>query len=315
MSSSTRSDGGEGSPRNLRAVPTRRRHEFAKLATRRGPAGRFWHARTRSRRHDACSMSGMTRSVVATILLVGITSSLDASAHCDTTQGPVVTAARSALSAGDVNLVLHWVRPEDEDTVRTAFRQTLAVRALGPDALALADRHFFETLVRIHRAGEGAPFVGLTDAPTEPIIAAVDRALERGSSDEVEQQLVAAVRHGLSERFAAAHPKKGFRAGDVAEGRAFVAAYVPLTHWVEGVFTIAGGTVEHPGKASVHGTRAHPERSDGTTRKDEPRHTAVIEPDTLHRAPALPWLLAAVFAVAAAVEAVLLMHRRHRAAT
>ena len=81
--------------------------------------------------------------------------------HCDTTKGPVVTAARAALAAGDPSLVLHWVRPDDESAVRSAFQQTMEVRALGPAAKELADRYFFETLVRIHRADEGAPYTGL----------------------------------------------------------------------------------------------------------------------------------------------------------
>ena len=254
----------------------------------------------------------MTRLAAATILLVGMTSTVRASAHCDTTQGPVVTAARSALGAGDVNLVLHWVRSEDEEAVRDTFRQTLKVRGLAPEAAALADRHFFETLVRIHRAGEGAAFAGITDGPPEPIIAATDRALEHGSSDEVEQQLVGAVRTGLAERFAAARAKKGFRPGDVAGGRAFVAAYVPLTHWVEGVFTIASATGEHHGKPGVHDTGLHREPTQGAPHEDEPRHGATTRSDPSHGDQYLPWILAGLFAIAASVEGVLLMRRQRR---
>lgn len=136
---------------------------------------------------------------VLTIFLGVLATSAQASAHCDTTRGPVVMAARAALDAGEPNLVLHWVRPDDEAAVREAFQHTIEVRALGPEAKALADRYFFETLVRIHRAGEGAPYTGLTDGEPEPIIAATDRALARGSTDEIEQQLVGAVRAGLAE--------------------------------------------------------------------------------------------------------------------
>jgi Family of unknown function (DUF6448) len=81
--------------------------------------------------------------------------------HCDGMDGPVVKAAQKALEAGNVNLVLIWVQKADEVEVRKAFDQTITVRKLGPEARALADRYFFETLVRLHRAGEGAPYTGL----------------------------------------------------------------------------------------------------------------------------------------------------------
>jgi hypothetical protein len=41
------------------------------------------------------------------------------------------------------------------------FTKTLAVRKQSKEAKELADMYFFETLVRIHCAGEGAPYTGL----------------------------------------------------------------------------------------------------------------------------------------------------------
>ena len=78
-------------------------------------------------------------------------------AHCDGLDGPVVNAARKALATNNVNYVLVWVQKENEPELRTVFQQTLAVRKLSPESQALADRHLFETVVRLHRAGEGAP--------------------------------------------------------------------------------------------------------------------------------------------------------------
>jgi Family of unknown function (DUF6448) len=89
---------------------------------------------------------------------------LGAFGHCDTLDGPVIGLARKALEAGNVNLVLPWVRAEDERELRRAFEHALAVRKLGAEACELADTHFFETLVRIHRASEGAPYTGLKPA-------------------------------------------------------------------------------------------------------------------------------------------------------
>jgi hypothetical protein len=244
-------------------------------------------------------------------LIVGLLLPQRAFAHCDTTQGPVVTAARAALEAGDANLVLHWVRPEDEPSIRSAFQHTLEVRAVGPGAKELADRYFFETLVRIHRASEGAPYTGLTDGEPEAIIAATDRALERGTTTELEQELVAAVKSGLAQRFAAARSAKDFRAGDVAGGRAFVATYVPLTHWVEGVFVAAKGADEHHGKAVVHDAATH---ATAAVDSDHPHATGTTEGHGHAWLQQLPWVLTGLLAVAALVEGALLLRRRRPAA-
>jgi hypothetical protein len=243
-------------------------------------------------------------------LLALLALAMPAAAHCDTTRGPVVTAARAALEAGDAKLVLHWVRPEDEAAIRSAFQHTMEVRALSPEAKELADRHFFETLVRIHRAGEGAPYTGLTDGEPEPIIAATDRAIEQGSAEDLEQQLVSSVRAGLAERFAAARAAKDFRPGDVAGGRAFVGAYVPLTHWVEGVFTAANAAehhagAPHPGDATHAVVHSASDHGSGAATADT--HGSAARQ-------ALPWMVAGLLAMAALVEGALLFRRRRPAA-
>ncbi len=115
-----------------------------------------------------------------------------ARAHCDSLDGPVVKTARAALESGKPNPVLAWVRPQDEAEIKAAFARTLAVRKAGGDAKALADTWFFETLVRVHRAGEGAPYTGLKPAGTDPgpAVRAADAAVEKGSAAEVEKLLV-----------------------------------------------------------------------------------------------------------------------------
>jgi hypothetical protein len=175
-------------------------------------------------------------------------------AHCDTLKGPVVTAARAALQAGDPALVLHWVRGADEDAVRSVFRHVFAVRRLGPEARELADRYFFETVVRLHREEEGAPYVGLSDADPDEGVVAVDRAVATGDKAKLEQLLVESVRANLERHFTPAMAAKGFTPGDVRAGRAYVAAYVPLMHWVEGVLAAAEGA----GAPERHGAHAAP---------------------------------------------------------
>ena len=86
--------------------------------------------------------------------------SKDVFAHCDTLDGPVVQTARIALEKGDIKPLLKWVRVEDKKEIQGAFEKTLAVRAKGAETKELADMYFFETLVRIHRAGEGVEITG-----------------------------------------------------------------------------------------------------------------------------------------------------------
>ena len=167
-------------------------------------------------------------------------------AHCDTLEGPVVTDAKKALEKGDVNPVLKWVKKEQEGEIREAFKKTLAVRSKGPEAKELADRYFFETLVRIHRAGEGAPYTGLSKEPPEPIIAAVDKALEKGAVDHVVTHVTEETAKGIRERFSKTMERKKHAEETVAAGREFVEAYVEFTHYVERIFNnITSKAEEH----------------------------------------------------------------------
>ncbi|MGB2869144.1 MAG: DUF6448 family protein [Bacteroidota bacterium] len=158
-----------------------------------------------------------------------------ARAHCDTMDGPVVKAARSALETGNVNHVLVWVQKKDEGEITLAFKKTLAVRMLSPEARELGDRYFFETLVRIHRAGEGAPYEGLKPAGSdvEPGIEAADHAIEKGTDAELLKNLIETIQHGVHEQFSEVLEKKSFKPDDVTEGREYVRAYVTFLHYVE----------------------------------------------------------------------------------
>src|SRR5512145_2342912 len=136
-------------------------------------------------------------------------------AHCDGLDGPVVTAARHALESGDVNRVLIWVRAENEAEIRAAFNETMTVRKLGPEAHALADRYFFETLVRVHRAGEGAPYTGLKPAGRpELAIAAADKALATGKLEPVAKLVSERMHQGLDKQFHEVASKKKYNPND-----------------------------------------------------------------------------------------------------
>lgn len=168
-------------------------------------------------------------------------------AHCDGVDGPVVTDARAALEAGDVTPVLKWIPEADEQEVREAFDQALVVREQSPEAKQLADRYFFETLVRLHRAYEGAPFTGLKPSGTEvsPAIVKADAALEQGEVDELARHIAAAVEAGIREQFAAANSAKVDKDASVEAGRAYVDKYVEFVHYVKHLHEAVTGDGGH----------------------------------------------------------------------
>jgi hypothetical protein len=173
--------------------------------------------------------------------------SINANAHCDTLDGPVVESARHALATNDITPVLKWVSIDDEPLIRTTFQYTMEVRKLGGQAQKLADMYFFETLVRIHRAGEGAPYTGLKPgAEVDPAIALADKALESGSVDKLVGVLTDATAKGIRERFRRALETRKHADESVTAGREFVEAYVIFTHYVEELHaSVKGGTEHH----------------------------------------------------------------------
>lgn len=175
-------------------------------------------------------------------------------AHCDALDGPVVEAAKLALVKGDVTGVLKWVNKDGVKEIRQAFTLTMKVRAQGEDARTLADRHFFETLVRIHRAGEGEPFTGLKPAGAiDPAFQAADKALRDGDANPLSGILTDAVQNGIRQRFAAVLEKKKHADESVESGRAFVSAYVEYAHFVEAIHAVASArSNEHARHSSSH---------------------------------------------------------------
>lgn len=174
-------------------------------------------------------------------------------AHCDTLEGPVVGEARTALASGDVTPVLKWVQPADEAAIRATFAQTRSVRAQSKEAAELADRWFLETLVRLHRAGEGAPYTGLkSGAPEEPGIAAADRALASGNSDELLVQTTDALRSRLQTKLTRVRELQAHAGHSVEAGRAYVAAYVDYVHFAERLATLAADAPASPHAGHGH---------------------------------------------------------------
>lgn len=179
-----------------------------------------------------------------------------AQAHCDTLDGPVVIDARKALESGNVNLVLGWVQKKDEAEIRSAFQKSVAVRKTGGSAQELADHAFFETLVRVHRAGEGAPYTGLKPAgQIEPAVAAADKSIETGKLKPVAKMIEDGVEQGLHNQFEAVMRTKKYDLNDVQAARAHVGAYVEYVHYVERLYNTAQTQAGH-GPATAPATPA-----------------------------------------------------------
>lgn len=193
----------------------------------------------KSTRIHIATMAAMTIALV--LLLPGV-----AWAHCDALDGPVILEARAALEANDVKPLLKWVRAQDEAEIREAFARAVAVRKLGDEAKTVADTYFFETLVRVHRAGEGAPYSGLKPAGMiDPAFVKADRMLEGGSIDELAEAISAHAAEGLRERYARAAEARKHANDSVEAGRRYVEAYVSYIHYVEEISNLIHGGNHH----------------------------------------------------------------------
>src|SRR3972149_6118292 len=208
------------------------------------------------------NMSRMARSggVAAAIILLTWISAESALAHCDTMDGPVVILAKKALEKGDVTLILPGVAKEKEGGIREAFDLTSAVRGKGAKGKELAARSFFETLVRVHREAEGAPFTGLKPAGLArgPAIPAADKALETGNPKALLALIEEKIHEGIHQYYVEEMERKK-HAGESGEaGRAYVQAYVPYLHFVERLYLDASTPVTHGGEEGTHDARLNP---------------------------------------------------------
>jgi len=169
-------------------------------------------------------------------LLLLISSTGVSFAHCDTMDGPLIKDAKNAINTSNVNYVLKWVQPKDEAEIKEAFFLTMKVRKLGTDAQNLADKYFYETVVRLHRSGEGVPFTGVkpSGTPVDNKILAADKSIELGNLSPLKELVPKEMLSELESRFNKVMALRNFDLNDVAEGREYIEAYVQFFKFAEG---------------------------------------------------------------------------------
>jgi hypothetical protein len=172
-------------------------------------------------------------------------------AHCDGLDGPVVQAAEKSLETGNINFTLIWINEEFTGEVNDLFKKTLSVRNLSPEAKEIADNYFFETIVRLHRMGEGEPYTGLKPAGRDlgPAIPAADLAVEKNSLAELQNILQDSFQDRLKELFEHVIHTKNFNENDVEAGREFIESYVNFIHFAEKSYELNS---EHHTHAADH---------------------------------------------------------------
>lgn len=195
-----------------------------------------------------------TRTVTFAMLAAAL-ATVTALAHCDTMAGPVIPEAQAALEKGDVTPLLKWVTKDNEAEIKTVFAKAVAARAKGAEAKDVADQYFLETLVRLHRAGEGFPFTGIKVESPEKIVQLSDQALAAGSPDELVKRIQGHIAEAIREKFAKVQETAKNKDKGVQAGRAYVAAYVEYMHFVEGIHTAVMSSGHHgeaPAAADPH---------------------------------------------------------------
>ena len=195
----------------------------------------------------------MTAKLIFATLVAGLLFGSEVRAHCDSVDGPVAKAALAALEDENVYPVLAYAPAGAEDEIRAAFERSGKVRGLRGDVRELADRAFLETVIRLHRAGEGAPYTGLKPAGIDygPGIPAAEHAVQTGDIAALREVLVEQVEHALTERLAHVRELKDVSlnpktAADVPHARERISAELAFITFAESLRQAAlGRGAEH----------------------------------------------------------------------
>jgi hypothetical protein len=98
--------------------------------------------------------------------------------------------------------------------------------------------YFFETVVRVHRAGEGAYFTGLKPAGLDvgPVIPVAEQAIDTGTPEELEKLLHDIVGRELKARFHRMQSLKAKADRSVEDAREYTHAMLGLQVWAHSIY-------------------------------------------------------------------------------
>lgn len=199
--------------------------------------------------------SNIKKSLGALTLAVGMMAimPLSASAHCDTMEGPTVADGYKAIENNNLNYALKWIQPDYEKEITDIFNLSMKVKDLSPEAKEISEKYFFSELIRMHRAGENAPFDGLkpVGTPIDEKVLAADKSIEVGNLSPMEGLIEEEKMPELEERFEKVMALKDNDVNNIEEGREYIEAYVKF-------FKFAEGEEDHDAHGAVvsHGTEA-----------------------------------------------------------
>jgi len=164
-----------------------------------------------------------------------------------------VKAAKKALEKKNINYVLIWIPEESEAELRGIFEKTLQARKGGKAAQEVADDWFFENAIRLHRAGEGAPYTGMKPAGLSegPVVPKAEKAIETESPQETIDFILGIVEDDLAHRFHTVMDRKKYDVDDIAAGREYIGAFigwVVYSHHLYEYVKSGGGHGGHHGK-------------------------------------------------------------------
>ena len=185
------------------------------------------------------TINKLKRSFGKAMLLLGVIMfafNIPTFAHCDSYDGPVIQDALKALDQRDVSYVMKWIEKDQEAEITTLFNKTVALKNADTEIYSIVEKHFLETLVRLHRETEGAPFTGLKPAgSTTPIIQMADKSIENKDVSSLLTNLNKHIQKVVNEKYEKVNALSKVKDNSTTEGRAYVEAYVDYTHTLEAI--------------------------------------------------------------------------------
>lgn len=196
-------------------------------------------------------LSAFQNSVKKILMLIVITLLTVPSvfAHCDSWDGPVVKDALKALETNNVTMVFKWINKEQEKEITSLFNKTYGLKTKDQEIYKIVEKYFFETMVRLHRETEGAPYTGLKPTGNiKPIIQLTDKSIETNDIKDLTSKLNNHILKVIKEKYDKVAELNKVKDKSVEKGREYVKAYIDYTHTIEALHDI----IEHGSNHGQH---------------------------------------------------------------